>query len=249
MAIGLPAWQRRDAFEYLESLAKPLLAWEYLRRNPAYRKAWHLRDPVVIENSGHDWGLLRLIDPDMDARVVNPIWKPEPPTTMRVIRSAGAIEGFKLYDLDIDRSEPGAVHDAEGTYLTVLVGANGWQVHVANGLEPQDGIAISITVDAHARGRVAAANRFIEDLERKSLSSSKRAPVARRTARFHASVIQALDGASAGGSHREIAVALHGAKWVNSRWSPDGELRASIRYYLKRGALLVGGGYRHLIYR
>ena len=249
MAIGLPAWQSRAAFEYVECLAGPLLAWEYLRRNPAYRAAWALRDAAVSETAGHDWGLLVLVDPGMDARVVIPIWRPDPPTTLRIIPAAGASAGFKLYDLGIDWHAPGAVHDGEGTYLTASVGGNAWRVHVADGLEPEDGIAIAIDVDAHARRRVAAAERFIRELERKSLCSRKRVPAPSRTGRFHASVLQAIDGAAGGASHRDIAVAMHGAKAVTRRWNADGELRASIRYFLKRGALLVGGGYRRLIYR
>jgi hypothetical protein len=47
MASGLPAWWRREAFEYVESLAGPLLAWEYLRRNLSYRTAWDLCDPTT----------------------------------------------------------------------------------------------------------------------------------------------------------------------------------------------------------
>jgi hypothetical protein len=249
MASGLPAWQRREAFEYVESLAGPLLAWEYLRRNLTYRTAWHLCDPTVAETAGHEWGLLRLLDPDLDARAVIPIWRPDPPTTLRVIRSSSPMEGFKLYDLDIDRSAPSAFHDDEGTYLTALVGSNAWQVHVSDELRPQDGIAVAIHADAYARRRIAAADRFIRDLERKSTRLRERPTVPGRAARFHASVIQSLVGAAAGASHREIAVALRGAKWVSSRWTSDGELRASIRYFLKRGALLVGGGYRQLIYR
>jgi len=249
MANGLPAWRRREAFAYVESLAGPLLAWEYLRRNPSYRTAWRSCDPTEAETAGRDWGLLRLLDPDLDARAVVPIWRPDPPTTLRVIRSSSPMEGFKLYDLDIDRGAPSAVHDEEGTYLTALVGPNTWQVHVADGLGPHDGIAVAIHADAYARRRVAAADRFITDLERKSSRSRERPTAPGREMRFHASVIQSLDGAAAGASHREIAVALRGAQWVSSRWTPDGELRASIRYFLKRGALLVGGRYRQLIYR
>jgi hypothetical protein len=249
MASGLPAWRRREAFEYVESLAGPLLAWEYLRRNLSYRTAWRLCDPTEAETDGRDWGLLRMVDPDLDARAVVPIWRPDPPTTLRVIRSSSPMQGFKLYDLDIDRSAPGAVHEEEGTYLTALVGPNAWQVHVADGLKPQESIAVAIHADAYARRRVAAADRFIRDLERKLTSSRELPTVPGRATRFHASVIQSLDGAAAGASHREIAVALRGAQWVSSRWTPDGELRASIRYFLKRGALLVSGGYRQLIYR
>ncbi len=81
MTIGLPAWIRREAFNYVESLAGPLLAWEYLRRNPAYRNAWILHDPADTETARRDWGLLLFIDPDLDARAANPIWCPDPPST------------------------------------------------------------------------------------------------------------------------------------------------------------------------
>jgi hypothetical protein len=249
MAIGLPAWQRREAFAYVESLAGPLLAWEYLRRSPAYRAAWFVRDPAVAETAGHDWGLLRLLDPDLDARAVTPIWRPDPPSTLRVIRAAGARDGLKLYDLDIDRTAPGAVRDGEGTYLAASVGANAWQLHIADELGPQDHIAISIDADSHARRRIEAADRFLADLERKAIGSRRASATPSRGGRFHASVLQAIDATAAGASHREIAVALHGAKSVSRRWSADGELRASIRYFLKRGSHLVGGGYRDLIYR
>lgn len=249
MAIGLPAWQRRETFEYVESLAGPLLAWEYLRRNPAYRASWSKHDPAAAETGSHDWGLLQLIDPDLDARAANPIWQPDPPTTLRVIRATGAVDGLKFYDLDIDWNATGAIHDGDGTYLTAFVGADAWQVHVADHLRPQDDIAIVIGADAHARRRMAAADQFIRGLQGKSTGSSKRSPAPNRAGRFHASVLQALDGVAGGASHREIAVAMHGAKSVSRRWTSDGELRASIRYFLKRGATLVSGGYRNLIYR
>ena len=168
---------------------------------------------------------------------------------MRLIPATGARDGIKLYDLDVDRSAPDAVRDEAGTYLTAMIGLNAWKVHIADGLSPQDSFAIAINADAHAQQRAAAAERFIRDLGHRSVGAKKRKPPPNRAGRFHASVLQALDGAAAGASHREIAVAIHGDKWVSRRWTPDGELRAAIRYFLKRGARLVAGDYRRLIYR
>ena len=249
MTIGLPAWTRREAFKYVESLAGPLLAWEFLRRNPAYRKAWLLHEPADTETARGDWGLLRFIDPALDARAAIPIWCPDPPTTLRLIPATGDRDGIKLHFLDVDRSAPDAVRDEEGTYLTAVIGLNAWKVHIADGLSPRDSFAIAINADAHAQQRAAAAGRFIRDLGHRSTDSKKRKSPPNRAGRFHASVLQALDGAAAGASHREIAMAIHGDKWVSRRWTPDGELRAGIRYLLKRGARLVAGDYRRLIYR
>ena len=57
-----------------------------------------------------------------------------------------------------------------------------------------------------------------------------------------------IDGAAAGASHRDIALALFGARRTAEHWNPDGHLRARVRYCLKRGRALVQGGYRQLIY-
>jgi hypothetical protein len=248
MMKGLSAWQNREAFEYTEQLDGPLLAWEYLRRNSAYRTAWDERNPVESETAERDWGLLRLIDPIVDARSANPIWQPDPPSTLRVVRASAAKEGRKLYDLQIERI-PYMVCDDEGTYCTASMKSNTWRVHVANGLADDDRIAIAIPVDEFARRRLAAADRFIVDLNQKSAGSRKSFRATNRADRFHCSVLQALDGAAAGATHRQIAVAIYGQRRVSAWWTPDGDLRARIRYFLKRGATLVNGGYRTLIYR
>jgi len=249
MMRRLSAWQNREAFEYMESLDGPLLAWEYLRRNSAYRNAWSALDPDHGEAGGRDWGLLRLIDPTVDARTANPNWQPDPPSTMRVIRAAAHVDGLRLYDLQIGRSAPNEVHDDDGAYVTALVGSDSWRVHLADDLNTSDRVAIAIPVDEYARRRIAAADQFIQALEQRSVGARKRAVLGTRTACFHGSVLRALDGAAAGATHREIAVAIFGARSVAKRWTPDGDLRARVRYFLKRGAVLVDGDYRTLIYR
>ena len=248
MMKGLSAWQNREAFEYTERLDGPLLAWEYLRRNRAYRTAWDERNPAEAETAARDWGLLRLIDPIVDARTANPIWQPDPPSTLRVVRASAAKQGLKLYDLQIERT-PYMVRDDQGTYGTASMKSNSWRVHVADGLAEGDRIAIAIPVDEFARRRVAAADRFIADLKAKPAGSRKSIRATNRADRFHSSVLQALDRAVDGATHRQIAVAIYGQRRVSASWTPDGDLRARIRYFLKRGATLVDGGYRTLIYR
>jgi hypothetical protein len=248
MMTGLSAWQNREAFQYTEQLDGPLLAWEYLRRNGAYRAAWDVWNPAGSETPERDWGLLRLIDPMVDARTANPIWQPDPPSTLRVVRASAPKEGLKLYDLQIERTQY-IVRDDQGTYGTALMKSHSWRVHVADGLAEDDRIAIAIPVDELARRRVAAADRFIVDLKEKSTGSRMRLPESNRGDRFHCSVLQAIDGSAADATHRQIAVAIYGQRRVSASWTPDGDLRARIRYFLKRGATLINGGYRALIYR
>jgi len=73
------------------------------------------------------------------------------------------------------------------------------------------------------------------------------APSVSRTAIVHLRALQALDGVRAGASHRLVANVLFGADAVARRWTPDGDLRAQIRYLIHRGQALSYGGYRSLL--
>ena len=68
-----------------------------------------------------------------------------------------------------------------------------------------------------------------------------------RTAIAHARALQALDGLAAGASHRTIASILFGIADVQRRWTADGELRAQVRYLIRRARTLRDGGYRQLL--
>ncbi len=66
---------------------------------------------------------------------------------------------------------------------------------------------------------------------------------ATRAALLHLRALQALDAAQAGASHRDIAQALFGLEAVALRWHEDGELRAQVRYLLRRAEGYMLGGY------
>ncbi|MDH5835335.1 DUF2285 domain-containing protein [Luteimonas kalidii] len=68
-----------------------------------------------------------------------------------------------------------------------------------------------------------------------------------RSAVVHARALQALDGALAGASQREIAIAAFGEARVAVDWSADSELRAQVRYLIQRGRALMEGQYRTLL--
>jgi len=68
-----------------------------------------------------------------------------------------------------------------------------------------------------------------------------------RAALFQLRALQALDAAQAGASHRDIAQALFGLDAVARRWHEDGELRAQVRYLLRRAEGYMHGGYLELV--
>jgi hypothetical protein len=68
-----------------------------------------------------------------------------------------------------------------------------------------------------------------------------------RHAIVHMRSLQALDGEAAGASHRDIAGVIFGRTDAWQRWATNSELRAQIRYFLRRGHSLVNGGYLGLL--
>jgi hypothetical protein len=72
-------------------------------------------------------------------------------------------------------------------------------------------------------------------------------PAQPRHARLR-SVLRALDGFSAGASHREIGVALFGKARVERDWTDPGDhLRDIVRRAVKRGRSLTNGGYTRFL--
>jgi hypothetical protein len=73
--------KRHDSggYEWMLALSAEGWAWEFLRRNPSYRKHYmscRKADPVAASRAAHRWGLLQFSDPDEDARSAVVFWNP-----------------------------------------------------------------------------------------------------------------------------------------------------------------------------
>src|SRR5690606_15785176 len=68
-------WHPGAAYLYVLHLDGPALAWEYLRRHPAYRRDWSSRRRHA--DAAAHWGLRLLEDPALDARDAQPVWCPD----------------------------------------------------------------------------------------------------------------------------------------------------------------------------
>ncbi len=99
--------------------------------------------------------------------------------------------------------------------------------------EPEEAVRIMVGVRSAMQGAAPSAHE----------SSSQ----VSRTALVHLRALQALDGIAAEASHRTIARVLFGAGEVTRRWTADGELRAQVRYLVRRARALRDGGYRSLL--
>jgi hypothetical protein len=128
--------------------------------------------------------------------------------------------------------------------LTLLAEVSAQCLRVALAADLADGAAYAITVPLGPglRGHLDAFNEQAQALEGHAPAAAP-ARAATRAALLHLRALQALDGAQAGVSHRDIAQALFGLEAVARRWQDDGELRAQLRHLLRRAEAYMRGGY------
>lgn len=243
------AWHPVAAYLYVLHLDGPALAWEYLRRNPEYRRDWHLHRRR-LERAQH-WGLRLLEDPALDARDALPDWFPDPPGVVHILPDADPAPGappFRLWDFP---GEKRLLHDGRRLLLIVRVAGSTRSFVLSPELEDGKPYVYAVRAGPQVLARWRNAEMTLAALDVLH-ANDKGAGVARdrpgRTALLHLRTLQALDGVQSGASQRKVAEVLYGAEVVVERWYSDGQLRAHVRRLIARGRRLMQGGYRRLLH-
>jgi hypothetical protein len=244
LAARPPPWHASAAYLYVLHLDGPALAWEYLRRHPSYRQAWHTR----AADGAQPWGLRTLEDPGLDAREALPDWLNARACTICVIPDddpAPEASPFELWRL------PGRKqlqHDGRG--LVLAARWPGCCVRLMLAPELHDGMPHAFAMRACQEPCVRYRN-LANDLDQLAAASLFEPSAATRPRPSQSALqavltLQALDANQAGASLREIAEGLFGSTGVASDWHADSALRARVRRLVQRGRSLMDGGYREL---
>jgi hypothetical protein len=187
-------------------------------------------------------------DPALDAREVQPQWLPSPSSVVRLI------------DVDEDDRDtrfslwriPGRktlLHDGRQLHLTSELGSSRLRLLLSTGLCEGGSFAFVVPAGADVRSAWAASARVSAILSARPVQRPRltlRRPT--HMGLWHMRALQALDGALSGASQREIAVALFGADSVARNWHADSELRARVRYLIRRASALMNGDYCSLLH-
>lgn len=232
-------WQPSAAYLYVLHLDAPSIAWEFLRRNPKYRKDWQ----SAVEES--NWGLAFSEDPRLDARQAHPVWGlGQRPTVQLIPHADPNAQRFDLWSIPGRKSmiQQGQHLWLQGTYGQELVG-------LTLSSEMRNGEPFAYALPAGAdpkqyRFTLETALGLLQGKRANTATALSRPP---RSATIKMRALQVLDGTLAGAMQRDIAVALFGYERVAEQWSPDSELRAQVRYLAQRGRELMEGGYRELL--
>ncbi|MGI2228944.1 DUF7011 domain-containing protein [Burkholderia vietnamiensis] len=236
-------WYPTAAYLYVLHLDGPALAWEYLRRNPDYRRDWlrRRRRPGAAQ----PWGLRLLEDPARDARDAHPTWFPDHDSVLQLYPDADPPTNAAVFAFWRTPGHRSLIHDGRRLVLLACWPGGCLRLALASGLE--DGMAYVHAIRANAPAgtlhRVLTAWRQATSGATPAASAHRR-PMPAALLELH--TLQALDATLAGASLRETGAGLFGAEAVAARWYADGGLRSRVRRLVRRGQTLMHGGYRRL---
>jgi hypothetical protein len=242
-----------DAARYLP---KTDMAWEFLRRNPEYRRQvkstfapaltqqqdWH-GVPVFRQTGSCEaaasWGLIGLCDPGCPAPCDGVFWSALPPhdgLQIVVCRQSGLASG-------LSKLNPRLLMRLDGRmtlHLRCRARALTLPVSYAPGGLP---VPAGFLIPVHDKVSVTAAMRLLRTLQP---DRPLHAWTAQRLSLRDALI--AFDASAAGLHYREIAALIVGSERVREEWRRDATaLKDRVRRAVKRGCRLVEGGYRDLL--
>lgn len=251
-------------------------AWEGLRRNPDYIKAWgrHRSEPMDVsdKNSGlrhialrkpyleaETYGLLAFADPELPSSEAPVFWRPDLLTGALHVRLQIALDGrgdgFSLQSL---KCCPTVLDAADGLRHIRLGGHRFWiQLITRDLVEIQDDtrIIITLTGTAGVERRLKTIGHLLSlhhSAERESLDI-KRVPnrdkLLEGLLAWDVQHDQSSRKDQCHGSLRDIAIAIFGERRIAQEWTSNRSLKNHAVRARDRGRAFVTGGYRDLLKR
>lgn len=238
--MGARDWRRAEDYAEVAACDLSALAWEFLRRNPAYRRAFQqsLRDPSAPVDPS--WGLRVLVSPDLPASRAPLFWRAEIAPAHVVVLVPSPAGGASLARLA--RGAEARLSTVEGEHLRL---PRGLQV-MAPGPPDAVPLAAATPLDPDLGVRLTALGALERLLAGAAPAPDPLPPLTRaRTVK----ALRALDGRLSGASYREVAEHLVGGVPEDGRsWRTSTARDVAIRL-CRTARRLMGGDYRLLLRR
>jgi hypothetical protein len=248
-------------------------AWEHLRRNPDYQRDYRRsragrQRPVKLSTGAtlirerrrwldaEKWGLLAFADPEKPALNADVFWSPE--------LLAGTLP-VRLYPIKDENSAANNQHDeivlstiptrrvlletADGARHMLMSGQRFWvQLFCENPASLGDSGCVGLKIDGtkYYKRRLDTADQLLSLYQS---TGGKLSLIGRRkdTTRLTHGLI-ANDIMRSGGSHRDVATAIYGAKLIGKEWGSPGRYYEDwTRRLVNRVHNLVDEGYKEFL--
>lgn len=185
-------------------------------------------------------------NPAHDARSALPFWQPDPDIALTAAPDDDPDTISPLFDPWRFPGRKTIGHDGFRLALKLSRYGRSWHVHIADTLDAAEPFIFAVAPDERASARLREANDML------TMITGRHAGFVGRRGSLEPVItmqsLQALDGHLAGASERDIAIAIFGERIVKEKWHSDSELRAKVRYLMRRGRALMNGGYRRLLW-
>lgn len=236
------------------------LAWEWLRRDVAYRKLVPSAStdgpfgcqlfPLASDEVKWHWGSLNVASADRAAEATQLLWSAE---VDRSVLSVAALPARTPVEVAFDLARWGSrVTIVQGAYCEhVLVRTRHGQFRfdVCDGTILQEPVRLFAEV---AIGDTAAMSAARFDRFRNALLDDRAGGFAPRRDRAHHRQIAALrtfDALTEGASIRDVAITLFGETRVQAEWlDPSEALKSASRRLIALARRMGSGGYRSLLH-
>jgi hypothetical protein len=256
--VPLPDWRHEEAYAELGGVGPEAFAWEWLRRDPAYRAAAaqvarpvdaglpHIRE---ADPAAGRWGLHAFEDPAIPARAARPVWRRE--WSRRVLTADASRSGAGADRFDLARFAGLATVAHAGSeveHVLLSDGAASLRLDIASGslLGAPACLSYRLAGLTDLRGPLAT----LEGLLR--LWRTGRLPPPAAGDRNHRLLLllRACDGLRQGATHRDIAAVLLSDEAARARWRTEApSVRTRAQRLAKAARAMAGGGYRALLLR
>ena len=251
----VPDWRDAAAYQPLLGADRSLIAWEWLRRDPAYRAAAERalgavreRDPGEAGQAPERWGLHAFEDPALAVPQARPVWRAElHPHVLGV--EARPPEGSDTFELERVAASSTLVTAADGReHLLLSVGLRAIRLDVLAGTIAGGAAGLRYRLGglAAAEPALLTLRRFLSLWRTGRFCSSLHPPETR--ARRWQLMLRAHDALAAGADQRDIAAELLSPEAAEPRWracSPS--LRSQAQRLVRGARRMASGAYRELL--
>ena len=247
----------RDAAAYAPLLAadRSLFAWEWLRRDPAYRAAAERArkgpsgsPPDAIAEAAR-WGLHAFEVPSCGAPAARPVWRAHIHPYVLEADASPAGEGCDSFDLSRLRAISTIVSGGGGEeHLLISDGLRTIRLDVLSGSLRHGPVRLQYRLSGLGSAeRPLLTLRRLLALWRKRRFAAALHPVEARAGRF-VLMLRAWDAFTSGATQREIAAELLSAEAGEARWRVSAPtVRSRVQRLVRTARAMAGGGYVSLL--
>ncbi len=253
-------WHDVAEYRYLEGASRSQFAWEWLRRDPDYRKlipsirSRTSPDLTIIESApdiSHDrWGCLFIEDPHVAVPDIPMLWDSVlDASVLRVEACAAALDQSNIFDLDQCASKVAFGQGRDGDEHCLLYeGRNHIHLHVLDGtlLDGPVQLRFDIGWSGVFEPAISTLRRFLDLCRLGEIFPDR--PVSNRMRHRTISMLRVHDALVQRASIRDVGITLFGLARIEAEWRDPGEsLKSQCRRLITSARAMANGGYKDLL--